>query len=87
MSEITQNRDINFDENTNKITVVKRVTEVYDKKEIYNIYHNLKQQLQQFEVQISQLQATIERLKKDLKELEPVYDKIKEDVEKEFEKK
>jgi len=86
MSQMSQDKDINFDKKTNKITVVKRITEVFDKKEIYNIYHNLKQQLQQFENQIVQLQKTIERIKEDLRELGPIYDKIKDEVEKEFKK-
>lgn len=80
MSELTKNRNINFDENTQKMTVVKKTIEIFDKGEIYNIYQNLKQQLQQLEKQWTQLQKTIENVKRDLKELEPIYNKIKEDL-------
>lgn len=83
MPKTTSTKNIIFDEKTKGVKVIKTITEVFDKREIYNVYNNLKQQLSTFEKQIIQMQQAIENIKKDLRELGPIYDKIKDEVEKE----
>jgi len=83
LPKTTSTKNIIFDEKTKGVKVIKTITEVFDKREIYNVYNNLKQQLSTFEKQIIQMQQAIENIKKDLRELGPIYDKIKDEVEKE----
>lgn len=76
MAEKTQKRIMSFDDGKKELTLRTEITEIYNKKEMYNVYINLSNQLRS-------LEQTMEQMKKDMKEIEPHFLKIKDEVEKE----
>ena len=79
MPKKEQTSTIRFDDRKKELTKRTHVTEIFNKRELYNIYGNLSNQLENYE-------KAVEKIKEDLKELEPHFIKIKNEVEKEIEK-
>lgn len=76
MPETSQTRTIDFDERKKELIKRTHITEIYNKQELYNIYIN-------FRMQLKNLEQATESMKEELKELEPHFLKIKDEVERE----
>ena len=86
MPIITNDKEINIDKVKKEITVIKTSKEIFNKKETYNAYKNLQNQLTQFIIQKSQIEKTITNIQDDMKELQPFFLEIKDEVELEMKK-
>ena len=86
MPTITNDKNISVDKVKKEITVTKTTTEIFNKKEAYNAYKNLQNQLTQFIIQKTQIEKTIKNIQDDMKELRPFFIEIKDEVELEMQK-
>ena len=86
MPIITNDKEINIDKVKKEITVIKTSKEIFNKKETYNAYKNLQNQLTHFIIQKSQIEKTITNIQDDMKELQPFFLEIKDEVELEMKK-
>ncbi len=81
MSETDVSKNISFNEEKKIVRVVRTITETYDNREIYDVYLKLQKQLTSLEAQKSQISIMMDNIKSDLRELAPIYEKIKKEVE------
>lgn len=79
-----QNHTMMYNDRLKELTIRTHTTEIFSKKEIYNVFVNLTKSLKQLEAQAAEFNKSIEEVKVRLKELEPHFLVVKEEVEKEI---